>query len=124
MLERAAAAKVRPALILTSPYTRAVQTAELAAKVLEVQAEIVRTDALRPESTPQAVWSEVRTYKSEGSILLAGHEPLLSQTISYLLAASSVIVELKKGALARIDLERLTGEPRGLLQWLLTPKVS
>lgn len=124
VLERARAAKVKPAVILTSPYTRAVQTAEIAAKVLGTDGEIVRTDALLPGSSPQAVWAELRTLTGDDPVLIAGHEPMLSQTISYLLGTSSVVVDFKKAALARIDMDRTTAEPHGLLQWLLTPKLA
>jgi hypothetical protein len=33
-------------------------------------------------------------------------------------------MDLKKGALLRIDLDRLDEEPRGVLQWLLTAKLA
>ncbi len=59
----AAAAGVRPALILTSPYRRAVQTAQLAAEILEYKGDLVRTQGSRTGSTPRAVWEEIRVHK-------------------------------------------------------------
>jgi hypothetical protein len=35
-----------------------------------------------------------------------------------------VLVEMKKGALVAIDIDRFDGQPRGLLQWLLTAKLA
>jgi phosphohistidine phosphatase len=124
VLDRARAAKVQPTLILTSPLVRAVQTAELAAEVLDVSGSLVKTAALVPEASPQEVWREIRGHRNQESILLAGHEPLFSAATAYLLGAPSLQIEFKKGALVRIDMERLAGEPQGVLQWLLPPKLA
>jgi phosphohistidine phosphatase len=124
VLARARAAKVEPSLILTSPLIRAVQTAQIAAEVLRYQGAIVTADALLPSSSARAVWRELGAHAGEAAVLLAGHEPLLSETASYLVGASRVVVDLKKGALLRIDLEVSGAEPRGVIQWLLTPKLA
>jgi phosphohistidine phosphatase len=124
VLETARAAGVKPSLILTSPYVRAVETAELAAEILGCADPIVHTDALLPSSPPQAVWRLIREQAGHTAILLAGHEPLLSEAASFLLGASRALMDLKKGALLRIDLDRLDEEPRGVLQWLLTAKLA
>jgi phosphohistidine phosphatase len=124
VLSRARGAKVQPSLILTSPLVRAIQTAEIAAEELRYTGPLVRTDALVPESSPQDVWEEIRGRRGEDALLLAGHEPLFSATTAYLLGAPSLQIDFKKGALARIDLERFSGEPRGVLQWILTPKLA
>lgn len=123
VMRAARGAKVRPSLILTSPLRRAVETAELAAELLESDGQPARTEALVPESTPEKVWQEIRKHKDAASVLLAGHEPLLSQSISYLLGTPSLEVDLKKGALARIDLDKLGTEPKGILKWLLVPRL-
>ncbi len=124
VLARAHAAEVKPSLILTSPLIRAVETAELAGEVLRYRGRIVPTDALLPSSSARAVWRALGAHAGEAAVLLAGHEPLLSETASYLLGASRVLVALKKAALLRIDLEITGGEPRGVIQWLLTAKLT
>jgi phosphohistidine phosphatase len=124
VLARAQGAAGVPSLILTSPLVRAAETARIAAQVLGYAEAIEATDALLPSSSPQAVWKERRSRMGERAILLAGHEPLLSETASYLLGASRVAVDFKKGALMRIDIDEVTGAPRGVLQWLLTPRLA
>ena len=54
----------------------------------------------------------------------AGHEPLMSATVAYLLNSPSLLVDMKKAALVRIDVERPAAEPRGVLKWMLTPALS
>jgi phosphohistidine phosphatase len=124
VLDRARSAGVEPSLMLSSPLVRAVQTAELAAEVLGYKGKIVRTDALLSEATPEALWAEVRSRRGEEAVLLAGHEPHLSTSVAYLLGTPTLTVEMKKGALVRIDVERLSGEPRGMLKWMLTAALA
>jgi phosphohistidine phosphatase len=124
VLTRARAAKVAPSLVLTSPYVRAVQTAEIALEVLGGKITLARTNALLPSSSPEAVWRVILSHGEEGSALLAGHEPLLSETASYVLGSKRNIVELKKGALLLLEVEELDTPPLGVLKWLLTPKLA
>jgi phosphohistidine phosphatase len=124
VLKRARGAVGTPGLILSSPLVRAVETAQIAAEVFGYGEPIEQTDALLPSSSPQAVWRAIRSRAGDGAILLAGHEPLLSETASYLLGASRVELDFKKGALMRIYVGETTGAPRGILKWLLTPKLA
>jgi phosphohistidine phosphatase len=124
VLERARGAKVEPSLIVTSPLVRAVETAEMAAKILRYSGAVLKAKALRPESSPRDVWSEIRAHEDETAILLAGHEPLFSALTAYLLNCPSLQFDFKKGGLVRIDMDRTGAEPRGVLQWALTPKLA
>jgi phosphohistidine phosphatase len=117
-------ASVKPSLILSSPYRRAVETAEIAATVLGYSGKLLRTRALLPDASPFDAWDEVRAHKSEESVLLASHEPLMSGLAAFLLDSPALQVDMKKAALVRIDCERIGVEPRGILKWMLTPAVA
>lgn len=124
ILRAAGAAEVAPSLILTSPYRRAVQTAEIAAESLKFKGEMLRIKALEPGSNPRAVWDEIRAHKDEPDILLSGHEPLLSSLMAFLLGCPNLQIDFKKGALACIEVDRFTAEPHGVLRWMLTSKLT
>jgi len=124
VLRTAGAAGVSPTLILTSPYKRAVQTAQLAAEILNYKGDMLRTHALEPGSRPQSAWEEIRVNKDEQSILLAGHEPLFSALTAYLLGSPDLPIDFKKGALACVELDRFGPEPQAILKWMLTPKLA
>lgn len=124
MLKRAHRAGVAPTLIISSPYTRAMETAEIAARELAYHSEIVRSDRLLPNSSPPDLWSEIRAHRDEPSILLAGHEPLFSATLAWIIGSTRAMVDFRKGGLARIDFSTIGADPRGVLQWMLTSKVS
>lgn len=117
-------AKVEPSLILTSPYRRAVETAELAAKSLGYKGQILKTRALQPESSPEDVWHEIRGHRGESSVLLAGHEPLFSSLAAYLLGAPSMNIDFKKAGLLKLAIDSFPPHPRGVLGWYLTPKLA
>lgn len=115
---------VAPSLILSSPYRRARQTADIAARVFGYAGQILETDALTPMGRPDEVWHELKLHRGEASVLLASHEPLTGQLAAYLLRSPSLLIDVKKGSLIRIDLEYLGAEPRGVLRWILTPKLA
>jgi phosphohistidine phosphatase len=124
VLKRARLAGAAPGLILSSPYLRAVETADVAAVVLGYEGKVVRTRSLLPEASPFDAWEEIRSRKGEGSILLASHEPLMSSLVAFLLDSPAMQVDMKKAALVRVDCDRFGPEPRGVLRWMLTPALA
>jgi phosphohistidine phosphatase len=124
VLRTVAEAGVKPSLILSSPFKRALQTAQIAKELLSYPGEILQTRTLTPGSTPEQVWEEIRVHRNEPAVLLAGHNPLFDNLAVYLLAAPQLLLEFKKGAIMRIDVESYGASPRGLLCWYLTAKLS
>lgn len=124
VLLRAKGAGVKPSAIFSSPYRRALETAEAAGQTLGYEGEIERTKALVPEASPYDVWEEIRARKDVESILLASHEPLMSSLAAFLLGCPALQVEMKKAALVRIDCDRFGPQPRGALKWMLTPATA
>ncbi len=124
VLARARAAKVEPDVILSSPYRRALETAEIAVESLGYKGKVVQTTALTPDANPHDTWEEIRARKSEASLLLASHEPLMSSLLAFLLNTPALMVDFKKAAVARVDCERFGPEPHCLLKWMLTPAIA
>ncbi len=123
VLKRASRANVSPSLILTSPYKRAVQTAQLVVEILKYEGELVQSDALLPSAKPEGVWDEIRPHQRESQLLLAGHDPLFSHLAGYLLGFPGLRIDFRKGALLRIDFDRYGPQPQGTLRWFLVPKL-
>ena len=124
VLRRAKNAGVAPSAILSSPYRRALETAEIAADSLGYHAKVIQTPALVPEAAPHGVWEEIRSRREESSLLLASHEPLMSATLALLLGTPALLVDMKKAGLARVDCDRFGPEPKCMLKWLLTPAAA
>ncbi|HWE48990.1 MAG TPA: phosphohistidine phosphatase SixA [Bryobacteraceae bacterium] len=120
----ARASGVKPSLIISSPFDRAMQTAEAAAKEFGYEGKILQSRTLVPDGSPHVVWNELRNYPEEPAILLAGHEPLLSQLTAHLLSAPSLQVEMKKSAMVRIDIDSRRTAPQGVLRWMIVPALA
>lgn len=62
--------------------------------------------------------------RSKDPVAIVGHEPHLGELISLLLTGSEdgAAFELRKGGVARIDLED-PAPGRGVLRWLMPPKI-
>jgi len=89
--------------ILTSPYRRARQTAEPAARELGLEKVLSETRALEPGRDPQEILEEIRAEKAEG-LLLVGHEPHLGALLGRLVAGRPLLtLPLKKAAVARLE---------------------
>ena len=124
VLEAASESGVAPTLILTSPYKRAVQTAEIARHALGYKEQLLHTKALTPGATVEQVWEEIRVHRNEAAILLVGHNPLFSDLAAYLIGAKTAQIHFKKGAIMRVDVEGFLSQPKGTLRWYLTAKLA
>lgn len=116
-------ADVKPTLVMSSPYRRALETAEIAIADLGYAGTLETCTALTPESNSRDAWAEVRTKKGEPEVLLVGHEPLFSSLTGFLLNCPSLMVDFKKGGVVSIDMMGFTAQPYGVLRWYLTPKL-
>jgi phosphohistidine phosphatase len=111
---------VKPDILLTSPYVRAAQTAEIFAEALGFPTAKVRvTESLKPAGNPADFIRELSHLKSR-EVMCFGHAPHLDQLISQLVGARGVLTELKKAGVA--SLERAGTHSSWRLLWLLTPK--
>ena len=108
-------------LILSSPYKRAEQTANIVAS--EVDEEVTFTEFLEPDGNALELIAEINDEKPQ-RVLLVGHEPDLSQLISVLTTGDSdAAIELKKGGLCKLTTDKLSFGRCATLNWLLTPKL-
>lgn len=107
-------------IILTSPLVRSHQTAEIIAGEMDLVERLKLDDRLSPGFSLPALSELIKDYPDAEEIMLVGHEPDFSLTISDLIGGGRVVC--KKGGLARVDvifIEPLQGE----LVWLLQPRV-
>lgn len=112
-----------PDLLLSSPYIRAWQTAELFAAELEYsKSKIRKTDLLLPGAEPLQLFRELAKDKDLSAVFLFGHAPHLDDVIATSIGSRHHISSLKKAGVALVELKRLV-PPSGELVWLATPKL-
>lgn len=113
---------IRPSVLLTSPYVRAVQTGEIVCAALDIDSKSLHaSDALKPEAKPARIAEELGRLTAE-EVICFGHAPHLDDFIAYALRASAPFTALKKAGVACLDVQTLS-RPEGQLRWLLTPKL-
>ena len=109
--------------ILTSPLERARQTAKIVAQILQLEDRVEEIEQLSPEQSAQDLLRALVPYSDQKQILLVGHEPQLSNTISVLLSGTAgAEVRLKKGAMCCLEVDGLPPKKNGVLHWALAPK--
>ncbi len=109
-------------LILSSPYARARQTAELVAAEFKKKVEFA--DALKPDGSARRLIDLLdRLQPRPGNVLLVGHEPYLSELVALLISGDTAVsVVMKKGGLCKLSSDALAASRCAVLEWLLTPK--
>jgi phosphohistidine phosphatase len=111
--------------ILSSPFLRARQTADIVASELNLRNVLCFRDELKPGGDFKATIRQINLLRpAPENVLLVGHEPDLSILISQLISGQGeVFIDLKKGGFAKLEIkERLRAARCATLNWLLTPK--
>ncbi len=106
-------------VIITSPLVRARQTAEIIARKLAKEDNLIEDPRLSPGFGLEELAEIVKEQAGAEGIILVGHEPDFSETMSDLIGGGRLVC--KKGSLARVDLIS-TEPPSGELVWLIPPK--
>ena len=110
-------------VILTSPFRRAKETADIVAGVLQLKKRVKILPALAAgEPTKkllEALQDHLNTFES---VLIVGHEPDLSSLISHLVAGGPrMVINLKKGGLCKLTVSSLRNGRCAVLEWLVPP---
>jgi phosphohistidine phosphatase len=114
---------VEPGAVLTSPYLRALATAQIVARELGFPEEdVVQTEALLPDTAPAVLFEELGR-RGLGEVLVVGHAPGIDELCAHALGGGRApFTELRKAGVACIELAD-PAEPRGKLLWLLEPRM-
>jgi len=116
-----AAQEIRFDLIAVSPLVRAQETAAIIAESLGDRDHLVTWEVLAPGGNPDTVCHQIGKHEDARSILLVGHEPLLSALVSRIITGNdNAAIAMTKGALAKIRDFSPMRSPSGELHWLVT----
>jgi phosphohistidine phosphatase len=110
-------------LILSSPFRRAKETAEIVADLFDCGDRLKFSAHLKVGGRPSSLIHEITTrYPSCRSALLVGHEPYLSSLISVLVSGeNNLLITMKKGGLCKLEAQHLRYGRCASLEWLLGP---
>jgi phosphohistidine phosphatase len=114
---------VTPGLILTSPLTRARQTAERLAEGLRLESGLVVEE---PELAPGGSTKKLArrlARRSAETVFVVGHEPDLGRHTGWLIGSKRATIEFAKAGVACVDLANPIEKGCGTLRWLVTPSL-
>ena len=116
-----AALGVQVDVIVSSPLKRSTQTAALVGNEMGHEGRLVTDNALRPEAGFADFQKLLEKYSRQDSIMLVGHNPNLRDFLGHVISGSTseAVVELKKGAVAKVEMRRGAGS----LSWCITPRI-
>jgi phosphohistidine phosphatase len=108
-------------VILSSPLKRSTQTAALVGNEMGHEGKLVLEAALRPEGTFSDFQKMLDKYSRLDSVMVVGHNPNLKEFLGRVISegGSEANVELKKGAVAKVEIRRNSGS----LSWCITPRI-
>jgi len=111
----------KPRLTITSPLTRAVQTAEIAAEKACRKNIVIASELLLPGADIGELVEYLKGCRDAKRVLLVGHEPQLGLLVATLLGREDMAISLKKGACVALELDPdKDDKPAGFL-WYLAP---
>ncbi len=109
--------------IISSPVLRAVQTAEHIKNNIGFPSDILKDNLLKPGADASDFLHIIKTYKSD-NLILVGHQPDLSNTISTFLGYDNFDIPFKPASLAKITFNGKPGPGKGILEIFIPPVVK
>lgn len=107
--------------IYSSPLVRAQQTAEILQEVLHID-HLDETDLLIPSADPTAMIPFLNKLPDNAEVALVGHEPHVSELLSYLLSGQhQSFAAFKKAAVARLGGFAPLRAGHLTLRWFMEP---
>lgn len=113
---------LQPTHILSSPFTRAQETAKIVKEVLGLEAEIQSCSELVYDQSPLLLFPILRKFAPDSTVLCVGHEPHLGQTAAFMIFGKECPgLSLKKAGACLVTFERNVKPGEGMLEWWAPP---
>lgn len=111
-------------VIMTSPYTRARQTAEIAGHALGIPDRVEVCPQLAAGASPSEIVRVVaERCQEDHRVMLIGHEPDLGQLVSLLVCGDDrASFRMKKAGLTKLSVEGPLAGRCAVLEWHLWPR--
>lgn len=113
-------AGVAPAIVLTSPLVRAVQTAELILAGLEFEAMVVVSPALLPGASPEELVDELG--RRDGAVVAVGHAPDMRARAAALLSMPRTQIPGFSRGMAMVIESSIDLVSEGQFRWAWRPR--
>ena len=113
---------IQPTHLLSSPYTRAWETAHIAAEIFKLDMEVQICEELLFDRSPAELMPVLAKLPKDSCVVCVGHEPHLGEAAGVMIfgkAADSL--SLKKAGACGVEFAGKPEAGTGRLLWWLTP---
>lgn len=117
-------ARIDPAiaLVLTSPFLRAVKTGECVAGAVHPAGGVRATGSLAPGCCSVELVEEIAALGTGSAYIAIGHQPDLSMFIGSLIAGTAhAAIDMQPGSVAKLRISGPAAAPDVRLCWLISP---
>ena len=111
--------QLRPDVVISSPFPRALRTAELVVEGLGLHDAPVTDERLAPGASWNSLAQALAAFPADRRVMFVGHEPDLSSAVELLTGAASV--RMRKAGVACVEFYGVPEEGGGEIAWLLDP---
>lgn len=109
-------------VVITSPLPRAKETAEIISAHCSTKSEPYPIDLLKPGASNQKLVSFLNQIRKAEKVAIVGHEPFLSDFVSFCLSKSDhSFITLKKGGVVMLEIDEIVKPGKCKLSWLSQP---
>lgn len=112
--------KISPAVILTSPLLRAVQTADILAETLQYEGPLLVREELAKGFSLKELQKLAEEFSGTDDLVLVGHDPDLSVLVRILLKKPSF--SMKKGMAVRLKIDAAALSLSAEFKWVASGK--
>jgi phosphohistidine phosphatase len=111
-------------VVISSPYLRARETAEIVIEEINPDLKLIFNQNLTPMGELKSLITDINeNYAGLENIAVVGHEPQLSSLVSLLICGdTSLDITMKKGGVCCLSIQKLEFDRCAMLEWLLPPK--
>lgn len=113
---------VKPNLIVSSTYKRAIQTADILAAELSYTGERLEDNRITPNGRYESFSALFQEVKGSREIMFVTHDPCVSYLVGSLCGAANFNIDYKKAAVTCIGIGRQS-PPLGSLLWFAPPRL-
>lgn len=110
----------KPDAVISSPLTRAVQTARVIAKKTGFKREIMLFDGLMPGANPDAIIDFLISNEDYDKVFIVGHQPLLGKILARVTGFGKSF-DIAKCGVYIIDAQCSDGAINGTIDGYITP---
>lgn len=115
------AANALPEIVLSSPLTRARQTADEFCQTAQIPGAVIQ-GWLACGMSPETALAELAAFRDFKRVAIVGHEPDFSQLIAWVLGANGGGIVVKKGCLTCLSVN--PPSRNGWLVYMIPPKLA